>query len=798
MKNVFIYIAIFVLAIPFALGAQVTLSPAETYESVDADFNVKINNYLGSEVINRVVLNSPDLEIQDVLQFIGWTSDFSSSRVTWSDGTIETNVDSALFVFTANAPLVDQDSTYELSGELRYANLVFEDFKINVTVLNDSSAPVLNDVFPADNGYVRAYKPDQEIRINASDPETGIKSVSYVFSDCYSNSSNVMLSCNNGFCSGNADFSAYGEDDTACFTVTITNNAGDSSVITGSFGFDETPPTVNLLSPVDNSYATNMFRFDVSDNKAAQFECQMEIDNVFVQEVEAFEGTNAFSLEVNVSEEMHDWKVICSDAVGLEGEDQDSFIYDITAPTIVLNSPVNGSAIKDAVIDLTVEDNFEIDSVDYSADLDSSNWPDAWNTLTVTATDKAGNTAVENFEFFVDREAPVIEVISPLNNESFDYHGNFVVKVTDNFDTEIECALSTSVSSPVSQDLTSGEESTIQVALPLGGFTWYMLCVDDIGNSVQSEQMSAVAEDLTGPDIVIEDITYVARGSDLNVQATVTDISSISEVKAVFEGTEKILSANGDVYSGVFNLDSGMVLGDYIVTVYATDSNNQENSAFDEFAVVESYDINVQLSGYSVSPGEEIIVTGSVLRDDSSGVTGIVTVSYPDGSTDASLDDNSEFSYSFTAPANDGDYEVTVGYTVNSLVYKKTVSFSVASPAQQNYGGSSGYGDLSANYNPPSGGTDESSSDTDSIPKPDSSNSELIEETGEEIEEEIPEQEPRVPAITGSVTGIFGNTSAKWLIILLTTVGLVIGSVYGIRKIRKKESGKIDWGPTFD
>ncbi len=606
MKNVFIYLAIFVLASSLAFGASVTLSPVETYESVDADLNIEVDNYLGSEVINKVILNSPDLEIQDVLQFIGWTSDFSPSQITWSDGTIETNIRNALFVFTANAPLVSQDESYVLAGELHYTDLIIETYNITLTILDDTTLPVLNNLFPADGGYARAHESLQNIIVNASDPETGIKDVKYKYSDCSNNVTQVMLSCNNGFCSGIADFTNYGEDDTACFTVTITNNADDSNVITGSFGFDETPPTVTLISPINNEYGSGMFSFDVQDNKANQFDCRLEIDSIELQDVEAYTGVNAFAITAVIDEGMHDWKIICADAVDLEGEAEDSFIYDITPPTITLNSPENNAAIKDEVIDITVSDNYEVASVDYSLDLDSTNWNDGWNTLTVTATDSAGNVNEQSFDFFVDRQAPVIEIISPLNNESFDYHGNFVITATDNVDELIECGLSTSVSDPVSAEVNSGEQSTIQAILPLGQFTWSVLCVDDLGNSAQSDTMNAVAEDLTGPDIVIQDITDVARGSDMEVIATITDISLIKEAKAVFEGDEITLTANGDQYSGTFSIPADLNLGDYIVEVIAIDNSDQVNSVSDEFTVVEASEtepVSESSSGGSGSSG---------------------------------------------------------------------------------------------------------------------------------------------------------------------------------------------------
>lgn len=796
MKNVLICLVIIILAIPFALGAEVALSPVETFEGVEAEFNVEVDNYLGHDVIGSITLSSTDLEIVDVLDFIGWSSVFNPSQITWSGGSIETNTRSALFVYTAKAGLVATDEISIISGTLHYADTTTQDFSFNITVKNDTTPPVLNEVFPSNGGYARAHESSQLIRVNASDPETGIKSVVYEYSNCSNAPVQASLTCSNGYCTGNADFSAYGEDDTACFTVRITNNAEEVAVISGSLDFDETPPSVNLLFPVNNDYSNQMFRFNVLDNKASQFQCRLEIDDYEVQQLEAFAGINAFALTANISEGMHEWKIICEDGVGLEGEDEDSFIYDITPPVIVLNSPQNGTGIKDSLIDIDVNDNYEVASVDYSQSLDSSAWPDGWNSLTVTAVDSAGNTAVASFMFYVDRQAPVIEIISPDNGAVIDYHGSFVVRVTDDFDEAIECAVSTTVAGPVVRDVDSGEESAINVMLPLGEFSWYVFCSDDFGNSARSEQRSAAADDLTGPDILVQDIDYVARGTDLEIQATVTDISGVRQVYADFEGTvSNLVSQGSDVYAGHIAVPADKAVGDYSVTVFAVDNKDLSNNAVEEFSIVENYEITVNLPS-SVAPHESVSVAGRVTKDDSSAVAGIVTITYPGGMADAVLDENTGFSYAFTAPDSDGSYQVVVAYETENLVYSVTASFSVVSPAQLSGSGSSGipfdYQGLYSGIKPEEAGQPEQ-------PSGEASASELILPEEPAPAAEIPEEEPRVPAITGRATGLFDllGKNIKWWVLVLTAIGLVAGSIYAFRRIKKKDKGTIEWGPKF-
>lgn len=797
MKNVLIYALVLLLALPICFGATVSLSPISAYEAVNSDYSLDVSNYQSNAVINQIVLDSP-LAVQDVVDFAGWTNSFSSSQITWSDGTLEANVKSASFEYTAASSIVSEDTIKEITGTIFFDDTTTQDFKINITVLNDTTAPVLVSAFPADGSYARAYRNDQPIRINTSDPETGISSVKYFVSDCANNATEVVLACADGYCQGIADFTNYGEADTACFSVVATNKAGDSNTIAGSFGFDNTPPTVDLLSPLNNSYAgiNTMFSFNVADNKANEFVCTVSVDNLDVRTLDAFAGLNAFAMNSSITEGLHSWAVSCVDAVDLIGTDSDGFTYDITAPTVLLNSPSNGSAIRDSSIDIAVSDNYEVSDVDYSSGLDSSAWPVGWNTLTVTATDAAGNSAVKEFQFYVDRTAPVIEVISPLDTASLDHHGLFSIKATDDFDLSLDCTLSTSVSASVNAVLESGVESTITSALPLGAFTWSVSCTDDLGNNAGTGTLNANSVDLSGPDISLSDLTYIARGSDITVTATITDISGIKNAYAVFDSNTIPLSASGDTYTGTYTTSAGMAPGVYTVEVFATDNNDLTSSAADTLTIVENYNIilNVPSTAY---PDSTVSISGSVAKDDSSIASGSVTITHPAGATDIVLDASGAFALEFTSPSSTGTYDVKVSYETAELVYSKTKSFDVVNAPVQQVDGSHGWGDLSANYQAPVHPAEETPASSDSNNQ-EASASELT--APEEPAAEIPAEEPRTPVGVGRATGIFDllGKTAKWWIIIITAIGLIGGSAYALYKTKKgkKDSG-INWGERF-
>jgi hypothetical protein len=466
---------------------------------------------------------------------------------------------------------------------------------IPINIINDVTGPVISNTIPADGGYLRANNPNQPVYANVNDPETGIGSVNFNWNSCSNSSNNqINLACNNNNCNGTIDVSSFDEGEQICFTFTAVNKGGESSQVSGTAGFDGTAPTVSLVSPANNAYLgiSGQFSFTATDNVASVMSCDLLIDEDVVQTINANDSqTTLISADLSgFSEGTHLWKVKCRDTVGLQGESgARAFILDNTPPSLNLISPLNQSTISDStVFNINATDNYGVAQISSNPNINNiSNWPEGPNNVVLQVTDHVGNTVRKGYLFYVDRTAPSISLISPVNGANVDTHVQFTFNISDNYATNINCTIFVDGTKDANSFVNPGT-ATISSQLSLGNHTWYARCMDEVGNSVNSAQRSIIVVDTSGPDIVLKDIVAVERGTDFVIEATVTDVSGVSTVVGLIGqlGSTFNLNKNGDVYTKTVGTNSDSVLGNYTYTITATDSNGYSSTAQDTFELV--------------------------------------------------------------------------------------------------------------------------------------------------------------------------------------------------------------------
>jgi len=107
---IFIVSMILLSSVAFAVpNAQVELTPISLYESNTIDFNLSVNNFLGNEIVKKIEILLPGFSVLNATEFFGWNHVISDNKVSWTEGTIETNMWKAIFPFKAKAGLVDSD-----------------------------------------------------------------------------------------------------------------------------------------------------------------------------------------------------------------------------------------------------------------------------------------------------------------------------------------------------------------------------------------------------------------------------------------------------------------------------------------------------------------------------------------------------------------------------------------------------------------------------------------------------------------------------------------------------------------
>ncbi|MBD3249628.1 hypothetical protein GF336_06300 [Candidatus Woesearchaeota archaeon] len=810
VKEVCVLVVLALAAVVYAApDADVNLVPVSFYETNEMLFNITIDNLFKEEVIEEVRVNTENLEVQGVVNFNGWQSNFSEDSIRWHEGDIENNM-IALFQFYAKAGLVDDDtgSDIEIISE---GNGETTDI-IQVTILNDDTSPNISNNVPSDGGFLREGIADQEVSIDAEDPETGIKNASFSYWDCSANATNVTvydteLECSNGTCVDNVDLSHHEEGDRLCFEFTVYNNALESSTISGEAGFDGTAPEVELIAPDNGSYGGNntLFSFNATDNLAPTLECTLVIDGEDIDSavVDNGDASSANYDMSGVEEGTHSWKVRCSDWVGLEaGSDSRDIIIDNTAPEITLVEPENNSMIGDEVIvNIDVTDNYEVADIDYSISLNSSELPEGENNLAVTAEDAAGNVAVKEFKFTVDRTAPVISIIAPEENATSDVHVDFVFDADDNLDDVLNCSVYVDGVLEVNEDVNSS--ANISRILPMDNYTWKVECSDDAGNTKVSEERNLIVTDITGPDI-LSDVVYVARTEDYTFDANITDPSGVADVKLWF-GNELDVTEDGDIYFGIIETDVSHALGTYNITIFANDTLGNSNSLVDEFELIQGYNITISLDPASVTEGGDVQVSGIALLDDGGDVPEDSVMLYLVNDTvNASIEDGS-YTHTFTAEEA-GTYTIRA-VVVDSVGYEHSAEaeISVAAPVQQQSSGSDSSSGSSGNDFYCGDGICTTASavneDCGNCPE-DCGNCPVEEDESEEssgginiTEEKTSPDEPREPSPgVGAASSWFNSSivSNLWAVLLFA---LIIGVLFVFSRKKKKD---IDWNNYFN
>ncbi len=173
------------------------------------------------------------------------------------------------------------------------------------------------------------------------------------------------------------------------FTITATDKAGNSSSKSLSYTVDNTSPTIN-------------FSIDKEYYKSADLpvEYYTTADNNTVVKVEAD--------DYDKSEGTHELTVTAWDAAGNSTTKSIRYTVDNTAPIVAINLPENGGYYQTSA--LPEKPTFTVDEKNpYDAEIIGYNRTDETaSTVTIIATDAAGNTGSSSVNYTVDNTAPAI------------------------------------------------------------------------------------------------------------------------------------------------------------------------------------------------------------------------------------------------------------------------------------------------------------------------------------------------------------------------------------------------------
>lgn len=523
-----------------------------------------------------------------------------------------------------------------------------------------------------------------------------------------------MLTANGSRYSAPVNLSGYADSAQVCFTFNATSGGGAQNTRNGTFLIDNAAPVVTAVAPRVVAASSSPFSFSASDDASSLLACDVLVDGNGIAFILVSNGSNVQIDGQPDTQGMHTWYTRCIDTVGHVGASENiTYFLDLTDPQISVDG-IAGVLGPRSPIMITVTDNDRVTSVEYSInddntldgsasmEIDTSDFSDGMNTLTVTATDRAGNTNTKSFTVIVDKSAPVIALRSPLN--TIDMHAAFQFTVTDVYDSALDCKLILDGSSVASAEATNGTINTIRYnSSTLGAHAWRIDCTDDGDTTGQSTTWTVSFIDQSGPEITLTAPAYQTRGKMIRAQAIIQDFSNVSSAAAAVidaDGADHatLVEKNGSMYTFTSDTAADDPDGEWIIRVHARDMLGNENTKDTVITITKAYVFTLAISPDPANPNETVTLTGIVKKDDGSeipepqakiwllnGFAKLVNVS-----------ESGSFWYAFNAPENDGTYAVRTSVTeeLTAFIHEGNVSFAVAAnePATPDTAGNRRYG----------------------------------------------------------------------------------------------------------
>lgn len=206
--------------------------------------------------------------------------------------------------------------------------------------------------------------------------------------------------------------------------------------------YDDDYPSISLVSPDEDSYISNVtFQVDASDEQSGIDYVKIYIYYPLYESYDAIYNATSGYYEImltDLTEGDYSWYAYTYDRVeNYKSTSSRSFTLDLTAPTLTINSPSNGSYIASSNVNLTwsASDPHPLycSGIEhYELKIDAESWIIIEDTsymftgvnngdhvVYVRAVDKVGNVNETPLGFIVDTTSPSLSITSPSSGETF-------------------------------------------------------------------------------------------------------------------------------------------------------------------------------------------------------------------------------------------------------------------------------------------------------------------------------------------------------------------------------------------
>lgn len=398
---------------------------------------------------------------------------------------------------------------------------------------------------------------------------------------------------------------AFSEDGIYNVTVKAVDAAGNSDTKTISFTVDRTAPVISMSGVKEGAYSSNPVTVTFQsvesffDTNNVKITVERKIEGSTYERTLTFNNTGKTSNLANTFTEDGDYTITMTaiDRAGNEATPQTlSFTVDCTAPSVTLtgtkdyfvtNQPVTlDFLVKEAYFETNQVQirgsrrltNGKTEAINISgwsntgisSSLSNEFTEDGYYTITISATDKAGNNKQQTIHFTIDTEAPVIGDLSQYDGK---YLSSFELKES------LEDLIS-ELSVPTVKMTLNGEAYDGHEITEDGKYTLVIEVVDEVGLS--STKSVEFVIDKTAPKIIfagVEDKKTYTEAVRLNLSL---ENENDTIVEILINGEPYELTEGQSSYDISFD-----TFGDYEVVVLTIDEAGNDNSQTIQFTYAE-------------------------------------------------------------------------------------------------------------------------------------------------------------------------------------------------------------------
>ena len=366
-----------------------------------------------------------------------WTVDATAPTVAIIGGPAAlSNTRSPTFTFTASEPTqckLDGEAFAACTSPKGYSNL--DDGEHTFTVKATDAAD--NTGEDAYTWTIDATAPT--VTITGDKPANPTNATSASFSFTASDATQCKLDGGEfTACTSPATYSGLA-DGPHTFTVKATDPAENTAQASEAWTIDATPPTVEITGgkpgdPTNSDSATLTF-------KTTESTMQCKLDGA------TFAACTSPRIYSDLLDGPHTFTVKATDTAGNTGQDSHTWTIDSAAPTVAItDEPANPTKSRSAGFTFTTGEpapQCSLDAAPFapcSSPTEYSGLPDGTHTFVVRATDAAGNTGQDIYEWRIDNVAPTLVIVQKPTNPSNVKSPTFAFTVSEG-GTALQCKL---------------------------------------------------------------------------------------------------------------------------------------------------------------------------------------------------------------------------------------------------------------------------------------------------------------------------------------------------------------------